>query len=760
MKFEQYKNAFPSPATNSWKYEFASGGSTSVVTPNNYKFQATPYSFAREGFWDEIYQRQHSSTRLWVRSLWYCTELAERGEFKTVKAALASYLEFLQNRDLNPKKFGMNSLDHCLGLNVRTCVYLILFLREFGDQEDILALAETLLADLFTVIKNYDFFLKNNHGLMLTLGLLHGIHASNRTDLPFNVKFCLDFLDDTFNDVVDESGYVYENTPVYQRLWITWASEVSKTLTLLFDLEREARIYQEISEKILSNFQRFIIDKNQALPIGDGTRYISSSVSPVSGFYFNGTGGQTLWNDGIGSVFSYIAGTKSAVHKHADDLSLRWWIDSTEVFADAGAFSYDLSDPVSRCVTSQRGHTGLFFPKFDSIPGPKMYPWDEHDRFVSATSTSSIIGSRIVVNSAKYHTTGEVLQRVVHFDTERNELELIDSASAADSNDIPIARFLIPSSFSVSQNGNQIQASNKQVELIIEIVDGGAVDIHRAIDLSDLDALRNKDDSEIRGIVALSGTKLDSCNVIEIKLSDKGNNFWQSRINARAKTVRPVVFYLGSKMGQALLTKLPDFSGEKIISLDEDKSVYDGTTFTKPSERTPESSTRPSSILSAFGVQLPDDDTRIKQFVFDFLGDVSGVRQDGSPLLSQKVSSSAGAPPVRKGTKYSRGQTLEETRILLEHCVATLTRSNSQLVLNKKLAFLEVFLTEELPEEKTIQDPFFSRIYREEVQQTNLVLEEIYKLAKSRGMVPILVESPESTSSNYLLHDDMQFEIY
>lgn len=95
---------------------------------------------------------------------------------------------------------------------------------------------------------------------MLTLGILHGIYALPEGASPIDIEQCLSFLDELFEEVVDDDGFVFENTPVYQSLWIVWASETARTLRYLFDLTQRADHFDQLSQLIRSNLRRFVVD--------------------------------------------------------------------------------------------------------------------------------------------------------------------------------------------------------------------------------------------------------------------------------------------------------------------------------------------------------------------------------------------------------------------------------------------------------------------------------------------------------------------
>lgn len=141
ISVEKYRELFPSPATNSWKLEVRDGCWV-VHTPNRYHFIVNKEAFGADAFWDEVYAVEHTSTRLWVRSIWYASLLAEQGEFELAQYVVQSYHRFLRNRDLDPKRFGMNSLDHCLAINVRACVQIIEAFRDDSNAQELVAAAE------------------------------------------------------------------------------------------------------------------------------------------------------------------------------------------------------------------------------------------------------------------------------------------------------------------------------------------------------------------------------------------------------------------------------------------------------------------------------------------------------------------------------------------------------------------------------------------------------------------------------------------
>lgn len=753
MKFDEYKELFPSPATTDWEYNENSSGTIVVTTPNGFDFDISPENFARPNVWNEIYEHEHFSTRLWVRSLWYCTQLAEHGRFSEVEYVLKSYHQFILDRDLDPDRFGMNSFDHCLGLNVRTCAYLAVLLSEKREQKDLLTFVNELTVDLFTVIKRYDHFLKDNHGLMLTLGLLHGIYALGRDDLPFDLSFCSTFIGEVFDEVVDGSGLVFENTPDYQAHWISWANEVSKTLSSLFVLNRESERYAEVALKIEENYRRFIIDEEHVLPIGDGVAQVQSQLEPLPGFYFNSIGGQTIWNNGEGYVFAYVAGTKSGIHKHVDDLSLRWWIGGTELFIDGGALSYDLADPVSRCLSSQRGHTGLFFPKFDMDPGPTMYPWDEHDRFVTSSSFSSMLGDKLVINSRKSHHSGETLQRVVHFDTEKQVMDLFDSATAEIGDSVPVARFLVSSDFSVNYHGHEITLEDDGLQVSITALESGIVRVREAAEFLDLTAIRNKEDKEIIGLRMGGRGIVESCHAIDVELKSDESNCWKSQIQVTVKEVKPVACHIGSAVGREILSTLPALAEHRIQPL-----RFAGSDDLN-NEKTGQHSIQSllEFGLAAHSAALSVRETSVDFATFDFLKEAL-VGLGNGQILDEPRDEGFSKSNLRNTSRPIRGLKSAEFTVVMKYFLQMVVRFNRELLERGGLTILKLYLPQKVNGIKAEKDPIFANLYSQEAVRINKILDELYTYATELGLGHIDSELPDGFEAYNSWDDDVLWE--
>lgn len=538
-----YRAEFGDPATSSWSVSKESD-SIRVVTPNNFQFD--PKCMLNSlASWEQVYPSDHASTRLWVRSLWYCVPMTEMGEYQLAQEVIESYLAFLRSKELDPARFGMNSLDHCLALNVRAMVRLLFDLSENQNPEAIRLrdLAYESIPLLFEIIKKADFFLLNNHGLMLTLAILHGLSVTEKNEV-FDLGFCLDFLKRLFDEVVSEEGFVYENTPVYQRLWVSWASETALTLDLLTDASNASEYYRDLSAKIEDNLRYFVVDEASILPIGDGTSRMFNKYEPRQGEFADFLGGQYVLNLGDGTVVSYTSGFKSAVHKHVDDQAVRFWYKGQEILADAGFVSYDINDPLARCVTSQRGHSIPCFKELDRVPAQRMYPWDAPKSRVKADLGKIESSETVVLTSTRTVDDRFKFSREVIIAKDGQYLAIRDCVSG-DGSQPPVARFLVPAAIALTEVDEGIVLEGDG--WCGEMRSLNPCHLYRAESAAlDLSSVRELGDDEIYGISAKGPNFIERCHVVEFEMRPAEYQKWTSLVELSIKKQPKKVFAIGA----------------------------------------------------------------------------------------------------------------------------------------------------------------------------------------------------------------------
>lgn len=524
---ESYLSFFDYAGGRSWTVTHSSEGCYSIKMPSKQEFHVETSSLHSLDFWKATFPSQNSTNKLWLRTCWYAVEIARRGDLTFALEILSSYHAYLKSNNLDPNKLAFNSFDHCLALNLRTCAWMLIVPELSADQREKIV---DLVGDLMTLTSKFDRFLAHNHGIMLALGMMHASVASGiHPPSSHSLSRLTDFLISVFDYAISDNGLVRENTSIYQFLWVKWAWEVANTFEYMMGERQIALNFAERADKIEVAAELFGIDSRSTLPIGDGGRRSAPVFGPRKGILDGSSDGHFILNSGDGHVFSYSAGSPTAVHRHVDEHALRLYHEGRELISDAGFNSYDVSDPVSRCVTSQRGHSGLYFPQFDYLPGSKFYPTGAPEArshgtlriFEASQKGARLISHRIV---DEVFTT----QRRVNYNAESLSIDIHDSAMAPH-NEVktaPVSRFLLPSFLAQSpKNALRFEGEGSFVEFFLS--PGAKLEIFQG------SPEWQSESDELRGIICPRPGQPESAWVLEVPLVKDGTSNWSHSFSVR-----------------------------------------------------------------------------------------------------------------------------------------------------------------------------------------------------------------------------------
>jgi len=461
---EDYLEHFDIPGASGIEVKSIRSGAAEIKFSTGASVSVNEGVLETSDFWTQSFESQQDNNRLWLRSCTFAAEIARRGDVNLALTALESYRNFLNENELHYIKLRMNSFDHCLALNLRVCAWMIKVLDLDLEQRKIV---DDLLMDVLELVKSFDFFLPNNHGLMLALGILH-VDAVCAVPIPAELdrrRICT-FLCGIYEDVVSDNGYVRENTVAYQYYWTGWSREVADTFGYLIQDLPLAIYFESKRLRIEQACGLMAVSESVSLPLGDGNMNLTAVSPPRGGLLDSASDGLLIDNDGSGNVLAFKCGGASVVHKHADDLSLCWFVDGRMVLADAGFNSYDPSDPISACATSQRGHSALVLPEYDQTPAQQLFPWaspNEHSSGVMTLSERTEGG--FVAHGSQFIRDRYILRRRVRYERGGLTLKIDDFAESFSDGfaENPVARFLIPADFAVcasSKHGLQFRSND------------------------------------------------------------------------------------------------------------------------------------------------------------------------------------------------------------------------------------------------------------------------------------------------------------
>ncbi|NKY09735.1 heparinase II/III domain-containing protein [Cellulomonas hominis] len=441
--------------------------------PNAYEMRLDESSFPIN--WHVVFEYNHVTTRLWHRSLCWLLPLADLdGGWRVVGRVVGELRSLLEVAETSPSILGMNSLDHAIALELRTACTLRAKLaadERLDDawRADVDAALRTVVAMLESHARAAGFRLANNHGLMLGLALLHSaLVFPDVPRAPEATQSDVEDLREAVEVVVDVEGFVFENTPQYQRLYIDILEQLVELVAAL-QLQGDSRAhFSARRDALLDTYRRMLTAERTVPAIGDAPRSKDWVHEPILGTLFSAANGLYVRTEEQGQL-SISCGTRSPVHKQMDDTAVRMALGEVDLILDAGLLSYDSHDPVASGVRAQPGHSGLFFTDFDDRPAFWFYPADAPAKVdASMRLEAGTLGDRL---TCRYVVGG------VHEALRVVDVRSVGSLSVTDRCFGPdgaaaVQRFLLPGDMRITVAGGAVRATTDAADLTLTADEG------------------------------------------------------------------------------------------------------------------------------------------------------------------------------------------------------------------------------------------------------------------------------------------------
>ncbi|MBE7701496.1 heparinase II/III family protein [Oerskovia sp. Sa1BUA8] len=442
-----------------------------VRLPNGFLFQIDDRFFPIE--WWKVFDYNHVTTRLWHRSLCYLPLLArEAGGWQRVSQILVEFLDLMKRAADEPTILGMNSLDHAIALQLRSLCALRAQLHaepviDLIDIDALDAIMVETVALLEVHARSEGFRLVNNHGIMLGLALMHSQWVfddvlRDESQLADDERWLLASLD----EIVDQDGIVFENTPQYQRLYIDAIEQISEVARDLLGDRNSAQSFALRFARVVEGYRHLISAHGTVPAIGDAQRTKDHKYTYVPGVFVSPGNGIYVRNTSRAQL-AISSGCRSHVHKHMDDSAIRLLVDDIDVVIDGGLINYDSGDPDAVAVRGQLGHSGLFFREFDTKPCHWFYPAGAPAKVDASLvhwvgdDGRDVVDCRYIIGSCEAQRRIEVLSATDLVVTDR----CWGPAEA-------VQRFLIPPSSTVAVSSSSVVASiGEGLALRVEAMD-------------------------------------------------------------------------------------------------------------------------------------------------------------------------------------------------------------------------------------------------------------------------------------------------
>lgn len=464
LTLEEYARLYVGSLSQVWSIT-PIGNDYEVTFPNGRRGLIS----SKETEWGHDFAEDLVTSRLWFQSLTYAPHFYwDHGDWDTTAAVFSSYSRFFEEQLRQPNYRPINSLDHAhaVQLLVACTTYASLV-----EKHELTPDKEQVLVDFVDVIARSatadGMIHKNNHGMMLTRSLAHVgfVFEGKAAMAPRCKELGKEGFDEIISQAFDDEGIANENTPAYQVLYMRVIDTMITFLTRTDgDDSPMVMKWKALMEAARNSLALQLLPDGTIPPIGDDAG--GPSPYPVQfGELYSPSNGIFVRKDEEKYV-SIIGGNRGVVHKHFDDTSIRLQYKGTDLLIDAGLLNYDVTDKIGISIVSQRGHSGLYFTKFDH-----MRPLDA---FLAKPPLQNGSISRGCDDlDREYYDCTYVIDK--HYRARRRYTFLSDKSilikddfSAPDASEPVVQRFLFPRRAKLTFHGSGLRVDVDNVSLIIE----------------------------------------------------------------------------------------------------------------------------------------------------------------------------------------------------------------------------------------------------------------------------------------------------
>lgn len=317
---------------------------------------------------------QQDSNRMWLHSLEPLRVLGEslragRLELEPhYRAGWSSAVAYMSSEAGRTSCASLPSGDHAASTRLRACLEAGPLLDDPGLIESVRRVGDTTVSWLM-LDTNYQ---ANNHGLMSSIALLYWSAEVLSGDEAMVVRAkAMDRILSLARQSFDRRGLCYENTIGYHNFNLSCYDEVLALHDFYFLDPRIDSDLRPILREAEEALNICVLQDGTVPTVGDSPRYkVRRADSINSSGCFPESGYGVLKNEHV--YLSLICGSRSEIHKHADDSSLTLWWDGHPLIVDAGSYLYDRKNPYRRTMESALGHSGIFLETVDGPLRPQI----------------------------------------------------------------------------------------------------------------------------------------------------------------------------------------------------------------------------------------------------------------------------------------------------------------------------------------------------------------------------------------------------
>lgn len=312
---------------------------------------------------------QQGSNRMWLHSLQPMRVIGEglragQHDLKPYyRAGWSSAVAYMSSDAGKTACETVPSGDHAAATRLRACLEAGPLLDDPELLESVRRVGDTTVSWLMAD-ENYR---ANNHGLMSSISLLYwSVDVLSGEDATAVRSKAVDRILALAARSFDGRGLCDENTIGYHNFNLSCYDEVLGLHDAYFLDPRIDTDLRAILKRAEDALNICVLQDGTVPTVGDSPRYKVRRATPISSSgCFPDSGYGVLKNEHV--YLSLICGSRSEIHKHADDSSLTLWWDGHPLIVDAGSYLYDRTNPYRRTMESAFGHSGIFL---DALDGP------------------------------------------------------------------------------------------------------------------------------------------------------------------------------------------------------------------------------------------------------------------------------------------------------------------------------------------------------------------------------------------------------
>lgn len=483
--------------------------------------------------WDELADSQAQGNALWKYSVGFLPTLLEQStNYELVGAVIDSLWNYTQSEEWKSRSQWMTSLDHCVAVRLRALCTL--YFQYSEDAQPVPASLINLLAnDVSNMMRNGDeYFPINNHGAMAAISLLHAcgvfpstISAISKSDEKSPLEIGLHQFNRIIGAIFDEFGVASENSPEYQRYWVSLVKPVADIFQNLSSLatSQQSELDFDSLQATINNaecaLQMFTDTSGKLIPIGDTHPRKLNSTPPETGTLITETHGFAVYRN-QGTVFTLNSGSVNYAHKHCDDSSITLSFGDEDLILDSGYYSHDWSDPNTIYTKSQTAHSGLFLTELDNIhPGKLYWPGDERiHASLSALSKDPLHAVSNVTVDEKI-----TLRREVKIKSP-DQIDILDSVSGDTTGyGTVVRRFILPLNVQlrIGRGFIEIRKNNVLMELFFDSIS----------DLESVVVTTSREKPYLKGWISPELKTLAPAHCLEIPVTNNASSITRIRLD-------------------------------------------------------------------------------------------------------------------------------------------------------------------------------------------------------------------------------------